>query len=144
MSQIVAIRDVHKHVGESVTIRGWIYNLRSSGKLRFLILRDGSGYLQALVAKQDATEETFESSGTLTQESSLTVTGTLRKDERAPGGFELGVESIEIIQVAERASLEDTDLIAAAAELAQRENIYRASLAVTARVLQPSLLDFLG
>ena len=93
------IQDIGTHVGEEVTIRGWLHNKRSSGKLRFLIVRDGTGYLQAVVFKKAVLEETFQAATDLTHESSLSVTGTVRTDERAPGGYEMDVSSVEPLQV---------------------------------------------
>ena len=93
------IEDIGKHVGEEVTLRGWLQNKRSSGKLRFLIVRDGTGYIQAVVFKKGVSEETFEAATELTHESSFTVTGTIRADERAPSGYEMDVISLEPLQV---------------------------------------------
>ena len=93
------IEDISKHAGEVVTVRGWLHNKRSSGKLQFLIVRDGTGYLQSVVFKKAVTEETFEAASEATHESSLTVTGTVRADDRAPGGYEMDVSAIELIQV---------------------------------------------
>ncbi len=93
------IESVGKHVGAEVSIRGWLHNKRSSGKLRFLTLRDGSGYIQAVVFKKAVPEETFALASDLTHESSIIVTGTVREDERAPSGFELDVTGIEPVQI---------------------------------------------
>ena len=93
------IEDIGTHVGAEVTIRGWLHNKRSSGKLRFLIVRDGTGYLQAVVFKKAVSEETFQAATDLTHESSLIVTGTVRADRRAPGGYEMDVSSVEPLQV---------------------------------------------
>ncbi len=93
------IEDIGKHVGEEVTVRGWLHNKRSSGKLRFLIVRDGTGYIQAVVFKKTVPEETFQTATDLTHESSFTVTGTVRADERAPGGHEMDVTAIEALQI---------------------------------------------
>ena len=93
------IESVGKHVGEEVSIRGWLHNKRSSGKLRFLTLRDGTGYIQAVVFKKAVPEETFAIASDLTHESSIIVSGTVREDERAPSGFELDVTGIEPVQI---------------------------------------------
>jgi len=95
------IEDLGKHVGEEVTVRGWLYNKRSSGKIQFLLVRDGTGLLQCVVVKAEVTEEVFNLFGNLTQESSLKVTGTVREDKRAPGGYEMTVSGIEIVQIAD-------------------------------------------
>lgn len=95
------IEDIASHVGESVTIKGWLYNIRSSGKLIFPQVRDGSGILQCVVFKKNVPEDVWNACQTLTQESSLIVTGTVRADERAPGGFEMDVTDVEIVSIAE-------------------------------------------
>ena len=87
--------------GQTVTVKGWVYNKRSSGKIKFLILRDGTGLMQAILFKGDCNEEAFAQFETLTQESSLEVTGQLRKEPRSPGGFELGVRSIRVVSIAD-------------------------------------------
>src|ERR1700686_70576 len=94
--ETVRIKDLPKHIGEQVIVNGWLYNKRSSGKLQFPILRDGSGYLQCVVFKKEVSEETWTAAGEVTQESTVRVTGTVRAEERAPGGVELGVEIFEI------------------------------------------------
>lgn len=95
------IRDVRDKVGQTVTIGCWLYNKRSSGKIQFLQLRDGSGFMQAVVVKSEVGEDVWEAAGRLTQESSLYVTGSIREDARSPGGFEMSVQQIEIIQITE-------------------------------------------
>src|SRR5450432_617714 len=97
-SPITTIAEIGKHEGQSVTIRGWLYNLRESGKLLFPQFRDGSGVIQGVVPKNAVAPEVFEAIKTLTQESSVIVTGKVRADKRAPGGFELDVENVEVIQ----------------------------------------------
>src|SRR5215475_6362128 len=93
----VYIEDIGKHEGEEVTIRGWLHNRRSSGKIHFLTLRDGSGFVQAVLSKAAVGEERFKTADHLSQETSLTVTGTARADKRAPSGYEIDVQSFEII-----------------------------------------------
>jgi asparaginyl-tRNA synthetase len=95
------IEDVARHAGEEVTIKGWLYNIRSSGKLMFPQIRDGSGIIQGVVFKKNVPEQVWDDCAKLTQESSVVVTGTVRADERAPGGFELDVTGLEIVQIAE-------------------------------------------
>jgi asparaginyl-tRNA synthetase len=92
------IKDLSKHVGEEVTLKGWLYNMRSSGKLLFPQLRDGTGIVQCVVAKNAVAPEIWEALKPLGQESSLTVTGKAREDSRAPGGFELDVTTAEVLQ----------------------------------------------
>jgi asparaginyl-tRNA synthetase len=94
------IRDVSKHTGEEITIKGWLYNMRSSGKLMFPQVRDGSGIIQGVVFKKNVPEQVWDDFAKLTQESSIIVRGTVRADERAPGGFELDVTGVEVLQVA--------------------------------------------
>jgi len=97
---MVYIKDLAKHVGEEVTLKGWLYNKRSSGKLQFLVLRDGTGIVQCVVFKGNVSEELFEEAKRLTQESSFEVTGTVKKDERQVGGHELDVKDLKIISIA--------------------------------------------
>jgi asparaginyl-tRNA synthetase len=94
----IAVTDAGRHVGETVEIAGWLYNLRRSGKICFPQVRDGSGIIQCVAVKSALPEETFEALKDLTQESSLTVTGKVRAEPRAHGGFELDVESAKILQ----------------------------------------------
>jgi len=94
----IYIRDLSKHIGEEVTLKGWLYNMRSSGKLMFPQLRDGTGIVQGVVAKNSVTPELWEALKPLGQESSLIVTGRVREDARAPGGVELDVSNAEVIQ----------------------------------------------
>jgi asparaginyl-tRNA synthetase len=95
---ISTIREVGKHEGQEVIIRGWLYNLRESGKLLFPIFRDGSGIIQGVVPKNAVAPEVFERLKGLTQESSVIVTGKVRADMRAPGGYELDVSNAEVLQ----------------------------------------------
>jgi asparaginyl-tRNA synthetase len=94
------IRDVYKHDGEEITIKGWLYNMRSSGKLMFPQIRDGSGIIQGVVFKKNVPEQVWTDFESLTQESSIIVTGKVRADQRAPGGYELDVTGLEVVQVA--------------------------------------------
>lgn len=95
------IGEVKHHVGESVTIGCWLNKKRSSGKIQFLQLRDGSGYIQGVVVKSEVSEEVWEAATKLTQESSLYITGNVKEDTRSKGGFELDVTGVEIIQITE-------------------------------------------
>src|SRR5947209_603512 len=97
-SNPIRITDAKDHVGETVTIRGWLYNLRKSGKIVFPIVRDGSGMMQCVAVKSAIPEELFEKLKSLTQESSLAITGSIRAEPRAAGGFELDVSDAEILQ----------------------------------------------
>jgi len=98
MVPITTITEIGKHEGRAVTIRGWLYNLRESGKLLFPIFRDGSGLLQGVVPKGAVPPEVFDTVKNLTQESSVIVEGKVRADKRAPGGYELDVSNLQIVQ----------------------------------------------
>lgn len=97
-SPVTTIVEVGKHEGQAVTIRGWLYNLRESGKLLFPQFRDGSGVIQGVVPKNAVAPEVFEAVKTLTQESSVIVEGKVRADKRAPSGYELDVSNVQVIQ----------------------------------------------
>ncbi|MFH2063402.1 MAG: asparagine--tRNA ligase [bacterium] len=97
----ITISEISAKSGQKVEIRGWCYNLRSSGKIAFLQLRDGTGRIQGVVVRDQVSDATWEAVGRLTIESSVAVRGEVRADERAPSGFELSVEEVEPIQVAE-------------------------------------------
>src|SRR4051794_40270447 len=94
----ITIADAGRHVGETVQIAGWLYNLRKSGKIVFPQLRDGTGIMQCVGVKSELPEETFETLKHLTQESSVKLTGQIRAEERAAGGYEMDIQSVEVIQ----------------------------------------------
>ncbi len=96
----VYIEDIAKYEGQPVRLRGWLHNRRSSGKIHFLTLRDGSGFIQCVMSKQAAGEEMFKRADHLSQESAIVVDGTVRADARAPGGYEVDVTSLEIVSEA--------------------------------------------
>jgi asparaginyl-tRNA synthetase len=98
MSLVTTIAEIGKHEGQSVTIRGWLYNLRESGKLLFPQFRDGSGIIQGVVPKNAVPPEVFDAIKTLTQESSVIVEGKVRADKRAHGGYELDVTNVQVVQ----------------------------------------------
>jgi asparaginyl-tRNA synthetase len=95
---VVVISEAGRHAGETVEIRGWLYNLRKSGKIVFPIIRDGSGIMQCVAVKSSLPEETFEMLKGLTQESSVKITGKIRAEQRAVGGYELDVKKAELVQ----------------------------------------------
>ncbi|MBZ5514819.1 MAG: asparagine--tRNA ligase [Acidobacteriia bacterium] len=99
MPPIVEIRNVANFAGQEVTIQGWLYNLRESGRLLFPLVRDGTGIIQGVVVRSAVPPEVFARIRELTQESSLRVTGKVRADQRAPGGFELDVSHVEVLQL---------------------------------------------
>lgn len=101
MAEWVRIRDIGNYEGQTVTLKGWLYLRTDKGRLKFLRVRDGSGVIQAVVFKKNVSPEAWEAADKLTQESSLIVTGTVRADERAPGGYELDVSDLEVVHYAE-------------------------------------------
>src|SRR5215475_10960050 len=98
MNPVTTIAQIGGQEGRAVTIRGWLYNLRESGKLLFPIFRDGSGIIKGVVAKNAVSHEVFEAVKNLTQESSVIVDGEVRADKRAPGGYELDVSHVRIVE----------------------------------------------
>ena len=103
MDKVITIRQMSVHVGETVTLEGWLYSKTGKGRLQFLQVRDGGGVCQAVVFRGNVSDETFELARALTQESSLRVTGAVKADTRAPGipgGYELDVTDLEVVQIA--------------------------------------------
>jgi asparaginyl-tRNA synthetase len=98
--KLVSIEELGKHVDQVVTLRGWLYNKRSSGKIRFLVMRDGTGIVQGVIAGGSPGLDLFAKFDQLTQESSFVMSGKVRAEARAPGGYELNVTEIQIIQIA--------------------------------------------
>src|SRR2546428_3415992 len=96
---VVYIQDVARNQDQEITIRGWLRHKRMGGKIAFLVVRDGTGDLQAVVSKAAVGETVFSEVSKLTQESSLILTGKLRADKRAPNGFELDVDRLKIVQL---------------------------------------------
>ncbi|MGH9387199.1 MAG: asparagine--tRNA ligase, partial [Vicinamibacterales bacterium] len=94
------IDEIGQHIGKSIAIKGWLHNRRSSGKIHFLVVRDGTGFLQVVMGKKDVDEATFTRADHLSQESAIVVTGTVRADERAPGGYELIATGLEVVSEA--------------------------------------------
>ena len=95
--ETTAISRIGEKAGRTATVRGWLYNTRSSGKIQFLVVRDGTGYLQAVVAKADVAPGVWDEAARATQESALAVTGTVREEKRAPGGYEMSATEVEIL-----------------------------------------------
>jgi asparaginyl-tRNA synthetase len=93
----VYIEDIGRHEGEEVTIKGWLHNRRSSGKIHFLTVRDGSGFIQAVMSKAAVGDDLFKAADHLSQETSIIVTGTARADKRAPSGYEIDVKGVEVV-----------------------------------------------
>jgi asparaginyl-tRNA synthetase len=95
--QKIFIRHLAPYAGETITLKGWLYNKRSSGKVRFIILRDGTGFLQCVVFKGNVSEEVFNLADSLGQESSIEITGKVKEEARAPGGYEMDVTDLKVI-----------------------------------------------
>ena len=91
----VNISGLHDHVGETVVVNGWVVTTRSSGKIAFIVVRDGSGYVQGVLSKKEVPESTWETFTSLTQETSVALSGTVREEPRSPGGYELSVQAID-------------------------------------------------
>jgi asparaginyl-tRNA synthetase len=96
----VYIEDIANFKDQDVELRGWVYNIRSSGKIRFLMIRDGTGMIQATIYSPDKDHPIFLKIDQLTQESSIIVRGSVKEDKRAPGGYELGISDLDIVQIA--------------------------------------------
>ncbi|MGH7525882.1 MAG: asparagine--tRNA ligase, partial [Gemmatimonadales bacterium] len=93
----VQISELPAHVGETVTLRGWVVTTRSSGKIAFLVMRDGSGYVQGVLSKKELPETVWAAFGSLTQETGVAVTGVVRAELRSPGGHEIAVSALEVL-----------------------------------------------
>ena len=100
---LALIRDIGRYDGQQVRLRGWLYNLRESGKLLFPILRDGTGWIQGVIFKKNVPAEVFDAVKGLSQESSLDVVGQVRADARAPGGYELDIQQVTVLQAVDAA-----------------------------------------
>jgi asparaginyl-tRNA synthetase len=94
---VVNINRLHAHVGETVVLNGWVVTTRSSGKIAFVVVRDGTGYVQGVLSKKEVPESTWTAFASLTQETSVALTGTVREEPRSPGGYELSVQSIDLL-----------------------------------------------
>ncbi|MEO0082528.1 MAG: asparagine--tRNA ligase [candidate division WOR-3 bacterium] len=101
MEQEPLISRIARYAGDTVTLKGWVYNTRSSGKIRFVLLRDGTGVIQCVFVKGAVPEPAFELADSVTQESTVEVSGTVREDKRAPGGYELTATDLKLIHLAE-------------------------------------------
>ena len=103
--EVIRVSDISKHAGQGVVIQGWVYNRTDKGKLCFLLVRDGSGFVQCVAFKGDLDEKLFDQIMRLPQESSVIITGVVREDQRAPGipgGYEVGIKDLKIVQAAEQ------------------------------------------
>src|SRR5512138_2456115 len=99
MAEQISVSQISKYVGQEVTLKGWVYNRTDKGKLCFLLVRDGTGFIQCVAFKGDLDEQLFDRIMRLPQESSVKITGAVREDKRAPGipgGYEVGIKSLEV------------------------------------------------
>ena len=101
MAELATVQNIAQFVDSEVVLHGWLYNKTDKGRLTFLQIRDGTGIIQGVVFQKDVSTACFENAERLTQESALVVRGTVRQDDRAPGGHELAIHDIEIVQIAE-------------------------------------------
>lgn len=99
--EIIRISDIKNYEGKEVEIKGWLYNKRSSGSIKFLIIRDGTGFIQATLLKSEIKEELFNKIDTINYESSMKIVGLVREEKRAPSGYEILIKNVEIISIAE-------------------------------------------
>jgi len=97
LMQNITISDLAKYVGQEISLQGWLYNKRSGGKIKFLVLRDGTGYLQCVYFKGNVSEDVFETADRIGQETSIEVTGKVKEEPRAPGGYELDATNLKVI-----------------------------------------------
>src|SRR5574341_1396726 len=103
MAKIIRVDEISKYGGQEVTVQGWVYNRTDKGKLCFLLVRDGSGFIQCVAFKGDLDGKLFDQIMRLPQESSVLITGMVREDKRAPGipgGYEVGVKQIDVVEEA--------------------------------------------
>ena len=107
--ETTAISRIGDKTGQTATVRGWLYNRRSSGRIQFLIVRDGTGYLQAVIARADVEPSVWDTAERATQECSLAVAGTVREEKRAPGGYEMAASSVEILGSSENYPISPKD-----------------------------------
>ncbi|MEQ8330448.1 MAG: asparagine--tRNA ligase [Longimicrobiales bacterium] len=142
---MVEIRDLGAHVGESVTLQGWVETTRSHGKVAFLVLRDGTGEVQGVVLQKAVSDDVWTAFAALTQESTVRMAGEVKADDRAPGGFEIGVTSLEVVHLAEEYPIQPkehgVDFLLDHRHLWLRSSQQRAGLKVRSEV-QQAIHDF--
>lgn len=143
---MVEVKDLGRHEGAEVTIGGWVDQLRVHGKVAFLVVRDGTGYVQGVLVKKELPEEVWENGTGLTQESSVKVTGTVRADARSPGGYEMGITGLEVLGLSPEYPIQPkehgVEFLLDNRHLWLRSSQQRAGLKVRAEVEQAAL-DFL-
>jgi asparaginyl-tRNA synthetase len=142
---MVEIKELGRHVGEQVTVRGWVETTRGHGKVAFTVLRDGTGVAQCVVVEKQVGEPTWEVQALLTQESAVQITGEVRADDRAPGGYEIGVTEMAVISLAQEYPIQPkehgVDFLLDHRHLWLRSSQQRAGLRVRAEVEQ-AIHDF--
>ena len=142
---MVEIKDLGSHVGETVTVAGWVETTRSHGKVAFAVLRDGTGLAQCVLVKKQVDEATWEAHALATQESVVSVKGEVRADDRAPGGYEIGVSELKVLGPAEEYPIQPkehgVDFLLDHRHLWLRSSQQRAGLRVRAEVEQ-AIHDF--
>jgi len=140
------VRDLHRHVDTDVTVSGWVEQLRVHGKVAFVVLRDGTGLVQGVLPKAEVPEAVWELGTSLSQESCITMTGTVRADARAPGGHEMGITDLEVIATSEEYPLQPkehgVEFLLDHRHLWLRSSLQRAGLRVRSEVEQ-AIHDFL-
>jgi len=145
MSEFTEVADLKDHAGETVRVAGWVDATRSHGKVAFAVVRDGTGIVQCVFLQKQLDEEVWEAHATLTQESTLIVEGEVRLDDRAPGGVELGVVGLEVVQIAEEYPIQPkehgVDFLLDHRHLWLRSSMQRAGLRVRHEV-QQAITDF--
>ncbi len=143
---MVEIRELQAHVGETVTVQGWVETTRTHGKVAFLVVRDGTGILQGVLLKSALTDETWSRHEHLTRESVVAMTGRIQEDPRAPGGHEMAVESLDVLSLAGEYPIQPkehgVDFLLDHRHLWLRSSRQRAGLRIRAEVEQ-SIHDFL-
>jgi asparaginyl-tRNA synthetase len=147
MAPIVEIAHIAEYEGQEVTLQGWLYHKREKGKLIFLLVRDGTGIIQGVLFQPDVAPAVFAAAGALTQESSLIVTGSVRADKRAPGGYELTVSGLEAVHIAEEYPIQPKEhgvsFLLEHRHLWVRSSMQHALLRIRAEV-ESALQDFLN
>ncbi len=145
MAVVSDIRHLSRHVGEAVTVRGWVETTRSHGKVAFVVVRDGTGIMQGVLLQKQVPGTVWEAFATLTQETSVRVTGEVREDARAPGGYEMTVQDLEIVDLAEEYPIQPkehgVDFLLDHRHLWLRSSQQRAILRVRNEV-EKSIIDF--
>ena len=143
---MVLVRSLNEHVGTTVTVSGWVEQLRVHGKVAFIVLRDGTGLVQGVLAKAEVSDEVWELGTSLTQESTIRFTGAVREDKRAPGGYEMGLVDVDLVSRSEEYPIQPkehgVEFLLDHRHLWLRSSLQRAGLRVRSEV-QQAIHDFL-